>query len=134
ERDGLDVESEVADRDVSLGREPVAVDRLVGVDGVRRGHLFARLHVPEADVDVGDADVGAVEPRAVLEPSCRPAPTELPPVTHAPRVVALTVPVEIDALVADEELAGAAARDLVAGRGRGVGRGALGLPLEVEAE
>ena len=76
-----------------------------------------------------------VEPRAVVEAERRPAPRRLPPVANPPRVVALAGAVELDALVAHQDLAVHPTGDLVAVDSRGPAEGdAVGLPLQVEAE
>src|SRR5690606_31975820 len=64
----------------------------------------------------------------------RPHPAEGPPVPVAPRVVPLADAVEGDRLVAHEDLAVHGAGALVAGGARPGVDGAVGLPLEVEAE
>ena len=68
-------------------------------------------------VEARDADACGVEAGAVLEAAGGPHPAEVPPVAHAPAVVALADAVELDGLVADEDLAVDVARDLVAGTG-----------------
>ena len=76
-----------------------------------------------------------VDAGAVVEAERGPAPRRVPPVADAPRVVALARALELDALVADQDLAVHVARDLVAVDPLGPAEGqAVGVPLEVEAE
>ena len=106
-------------------------------------HDVDLLHAPAGRQDVargeglqpGHADARRVEAGAVLEPARRPHPPDVPPVAHAPAVVALADAVERDRLVADEDLAVDVARHLVAGGADPrVEPAPVGLPLEVEAE
>ena len=71
---------------------------------------------------------------AVVEVARGPVPRELPPVAHAPRVVALTGAVDRDGLVADRERARHPRRDLVAGRHRVRERRPATRPLEIDRD
>ena len=105
--------------------------------GVERGDQLEtaawRLHVADGPALRRQRGHG-VEAGAVVEAEGGPAPAPLPPVALAPRVVALARSLELDALVAHQDLAVHAARDLVAVDARPPERDAVGLPLEVEAE
>ena len=61
------------------------------------------------------AEIDAVHALAVVEPSAEPTPRKRPPITDAPRMVALTETVEVDLLVADQYLAVNDARALRSG-------------------
>ena len=80
------------------------------------------------------ADVGQVDPGAVVEAHGAPAPSKGPPVPHAPGVVALALPVDVERLAADGDGAGDEAGDLVAGGQVVVVGDAVGGPGEVEVE
>ena len=133
----LDRELERPAGDLTAGGEPVVAELLAG-----RAHVdlldatIGRQHVAGREaVHARHTDPRGVEARAVLEAPGGPHPAEVPPVAHAPAVVALADAVELDRLVADEDLAVHVARHLVAGGADPrVQPAAVGLPLEVEAE
>ena len=56
-------------------------------------------------LDLRDDRACGVPPRAVVEPTRAPHPSEEPPVAHTPRVIALTGATHLDALVADPHVA-----------------------------
>src|SRR5437763_1176470 len=67
ERDRVDLQLEVGDRGAASGRETVRVELLRRLHVVRRAELAIVLRVAEAQVHVGNSDVGAVETCVVVE-------------------------------------------------------------------
>src|SRR3954464_15534435 len=95
--------------------------------GRRRGAEGGRRRAGEAELD-------AVQARAVVEVRGAPHPRGAPPVAHTPRVVALADAVERQLLAVDADAPADAARDLVAGRDPVRVRLAERLPHEVELD
>ncbi len=75
-----------------------------------------------------------MQPGAVVETNRRPTPTERPPITHAPRMVALTFPPHHDPLAADRQFALHQAWHFVAGGDVIVIRGSIGHPGEIHGQ
>jgi hypothetical protein len=132
--DGLGGERDRPDALPSRGGQLLRVDVHLVLDPVGLGQHPVRAHRVSGgeEIQSGDDRPGRVHERTVLEVTGSPVPRELPPVAHAPRVVALTGAVDGDRLVADGDRPGDPGRDLVA-RGHRVGeRLGPARPLEIE--
>ena len=134
---GFGVRVRGGDFDAGLGWESVRPDVLGDRQRRRREHqpALGLLDISKEDRDADvHADVGQVDPGAVVEAHGAPAPSKGPPVPHAPRVVALALPVDGERLAADGDGAGDEAGDLVAGGQVVVVGDAVGRPGEIEVE